>query len=154
MREDIDIAAPVEVVWPLVSDPVRMAAWQPKIASVTPITAGEPRIGSRYRICFRTNGREQAFNSTIERFDPPVRVVLLHEGQKDRRVRETFDLAPTPAGHTNLRHQIDLSNSGIPWYLKPVVAFITRFGQPRGEGTLEPLKRQVESSMSKTPQTL
>src|SRR6185295_18121944 len=109
MLEQIDIAAPVEVVWPLVADPVRMATWQPKIASVTPITAGEPRVGARYRIVFRMNRREQPFNSTIEKFESPVRVVLLHEGHKDRRVRETFDLAPTEGGQTNLRHEIDLS---------------------------------------------
>ena len=148
MREEIDIAAPVEIVWPLVSDPVRMAAWQPKVGSVTPITTGEPRIGSRYRIIFRMNGREQPFTSTIEEFHPPVRIVLLHIGQKDRRVRETFDLAPNGAGGTSLRHEIDLSNSGIPWYWKPVIAFITRFGQSQGDGPLEHLKRQVESSMS------
>jgi len=148
MREEIDIAASVEIVWPLVSDPVRMAAWQPKVGSVTPITAGEPRIGARYRIIFRMNGREQPFTSTIEEFHPPVRIVLLHIGQKDRRVRETFDLAPNSAGGTNLRHEVDLSNSGIPWYWKPVIAFITRFGQSQGDGPLENLKRQVESSMS------
>jgi uncharacterized protein YndB with AHSA1/START domain len=156
MLEQIDIAAPVEVVWPFVADPVRMAKWQPKIASVTSITAGEARLGARYRIVFRMNGREQPFTTTIEKFEPPVRVVFLHVGQKERTVRETFDLAPSAdKGHTNVRHEIDLSDSGIPWYWKPVIAFITRFGQPQGDGPLEHLKRHVESpasSVSSSPQ--
>jgi uncharacterized protein YndB with AHSA1/START domain len=148
MLEEIDIAASVDVVWPLVADPVRMATWQPKIALVTPITTGEARLGARYRIVFRMNGREQPFTTTIETFEPPVRVVFLHVGQKERKVRETFDLAPADNGFTNVRHEIDLSDSGIPWYWRPVIAFITRFGQPQGNGPLEHLKRHVESSMS------
>jgi len=148
MREEIDIAAEPHVIWPFVADPMRMGEWQPKISSVAPITAGEARVGARYRIVFRMSRREQPFNTTIEVFEPPARMVLLHEGLNDRRVRETFDLLAEAHGHTRLLHRIDLSESGIPWYWKPVIAFITRFGQSQGDGPLEHLKRQVESSMS------
>jgi uncharacterized protein YndB with AHSA1/START domain len=48
--DEIEIAAPIETVWPLIADSTRLAEWGPPVKSVTLLSPSPERIGSRRRV--------------------------------------------------------------------------------------------------------
>jgi hypothetical protein len=65
---------------------------------------------------------------------------------RERYVDETFQLSPRADGaQTHVEHTVDFARSGLPLWARALMWFITRFGEPRGEGILQPLKRVCEA---------
>ena len=70
--ESIDIAAPAEAVWALVSDLTRMPEWSPELERVewTGAATG-PSVGATFKGHNRVGGRAWSTTSTIAVADPP-----------------------------------------------------------------------------------
>ena len=149
-KEEITIAAPPADVWLAVSDPVWMKEWHPKYASVTAVGGDiTPRQGAKYRVVVKTGDgggrKELQYDTRIEEFEPPRRVTLSHTERTGSRLRETFELAPADDGRATLvRHAVDLSEAGIPLWLRAVMWVIATFGYTVGDGPLDALKRFAE----------
>ena len=77
------LQAPIEQVWPAISDLERLPAWYPAVQEVQTLTAGDPDgVGGRVRYLIK--GRlpmRLAFAATITRVDPPRELVLQAEGE-------------------------------------------------------------------------
>jgi carbon monoxide dehydrogenase subunit G len=77
------LQAPIEQVWPAISDLEHVPAWYPAVQEVQTLTAGDPDgIGRRVRYLIK--GRlpmRLAFEATITRVDPPREVELRAEGE-------------------------------------------------------------------------
>jgi hypothetical protein len=83
--DKIDIAAPIDVVWGLVSDSVRLAEWGPPVKSVTVLSPLPEGVGSRRRIEAAFDGRAGSFIETrIEHEEGRALAYLINE--------ETFGL--------------------------------------------------------------
>ena len=77
------LQAPIEQVWPAISDLERLPAWYPAVQEVQTLTAGDPDgVGRRVRYLLK--GRlpmRLAFEATITRVDPPRELELRAEGE-------------------------------------------------------------------------
>jgi hypothetical protein len=76
LKNTIEISAPSKKLWALISDPVRIMSWNPKIRTVIPVTLGEPKAGSQYRIRYSLVRGEGNYAGELMEFDEPERCVL------------------------------------------------------------------------------
>jgi uncharacterized protein YndB with AHSA1/START domain len=68
----VDIAAPAEAVWALVSDLPRMGEWSPETTAVSWIDGSTgPSVGARFRGSNRAGVRRWSTTCTITVADPP-----------------------------------------------------------------------------------
>jgi uncharacterized protein YndB with AHSA1/START domain len=145
--DSIDIAAPPERIWPFIAEPERMAAWNEKLVSVSGMSRGPVRLGDRFDAVYQMSGKQRSATTEVVHCQPPVALTFRHslaDVSADRYVDESYELAMKASG-TRVEQCVDFSQAGFPLWARAVIWFISRFGSPRGEGTLEPLKRQVES---------
>jgi uncharacterized protein YndB with AHSA1/START domain len=77
------LQAPIERIWPAISDLERLPAWYPAVQEVQTLTPGDPdAVGSRVRYLIK--GRlpmRLAFEATITRVVPPRELELRAEGE-------------------------------------------------------------------------
>jgi uncharacterized protein YndB with AHSA1/START domain len=151
VHESIDIAAQPEQVWPFLADPQRMADWHAKLEEVRRNSAGPVYLGERFGTTYimsKKKGNQQDSEAEVLQCDPWTTLALRHrvpEQGRDRYVDETFQLSPRAGGaETLVEHTVDFGSAGMPLWVRALMWFITRFGEPRGEGILEPLKRTCE----------
>ncbi len=94
LEESVDIAAPPEAVWALVTDLPRMSRWSPQVVH-TRVSRGGVRLGARAVNLNHRGLLVWPTRSTVVRFDPPHDFAF--------RVRENttiwgFRLEPVAAG--------------------------------------------------------
>jgi uncharacterized protein YndB with AHSA1/START domain len=99
------LRAPIEQVWPAISNLHRLPDWYPAVQQVQTLTPGDPdRVGSRVR--YQIKGRlpmRLAFEATISRVVPPRELELQAGG----------DLAGT--GRWDLQQQGEVTNVRYTW---------------------------------------
>ena len=151
VHETIDIAARPEQVWPFLVDPQRMADWHAKLEEVRRSGAGPVYVGERFGTTYimsKKKQNRQDSEAEVLRCEPWTTLVLRHrilEQGPNRYVEETFQLSPRAEGaETHVEHTVDFGRAGMPLWVRALMWFITRFGEPRGEGILEPLKSTCE----------
>lgn len=76
----VDIAAPREVVWDLISDPTRHTEFGTFVSEVSVVSAGPTSSGTVYRETSGPGFMKSSSEWTITEFDPPSR--LVHEGRE------------------------------------------------------------------------
>jgi uncharacterized protein YndB with AHSA1/START domain len=151
VHESIEISAPPEVVWAQLVDPQLMAAWHAKLVEVRRHGRGPVHVGERFGTTYIQSRRKQ------NRKDAKAEVLvsdacttlalrhhLTHRGAA-HHVDETYQLHPRNGGRGTLVEQtVDFRRSGLPLWARALIWCITRTGERRGEGILEPLKRVCE----------
>jgi hypothetical protein len=103
LHTDVEIAAPIEVVWETLTDVAAYPEWNPFIVSVT----GRPVVGERLTNRMQPpGGRAITFKPTVTVVEPPVTFEWLGRlgvpGIFDGRHR--FELSPTKDGGTRVTH--------------------------------------------------
>jgi uncharacterized protein YndB with AHSA1/START domain len=151
VHESIAIAAPPAVVWAQIADPQRMADWHAKLVEVRRSGRGPIRVGERFGTTYIESRKKQNrkdAEAEVLRCEPWTTLVLRHlftHNGKAQHVDETYQLHPLDAGRgTFVEHTVDFSHSGLPLWARALMWCITRTGEQRGEGILEPLKRTCE----------
>ena len=116
-RAEIDIAAPPEVVWDLLSDVTRMGEWSPECYRCTWLDGGTgPREGSRFK-----GWNRQDLGPIPVRWSTTSTVVESRRGEvfsfatKDSAATWTYRLTPTADGGT---HVVETRSDGE----KPLLA--------------------------------
>lgn len=96
IEETIEIAAPREKVWALISDPERMSAWSPAV--VKTFVRGRPLgVGTVMVNINRVGLRVWPTTSTIVRFSEPAEWA---QRMRENRTVWSFTLEPNGAGTT------------------------------------------------------
>jgi hypothetical protein len=147
VEETIEIAAPAENVWPFIADPRRMADWHENLVSVSRDAIGPLKLGEQFSAVYQMSGKRREATSEAVRCQPPLALTLRHRIKTEpaeQFVDESYDLFPKGTV-TRVRQRVDFSHAGLPLWARAIVWFISTFGHPVGEGTLEPLKRVAES---------
>ncbi len=147
LEDSIEIDAPPETVWALVSDIERMSSWSPQVVRST-VNGDEVGLGTTF-----TNENQQddvawPTNARVVRFEPPRDFAFK---VKENRLVWSFELEPLPGGGTRVTERrecpdqiTDLSIGFTEKYLGGVEAFTER--QRAGiRETLERLKADAES---------
>lgn len=147
IKESVLIARAPRTVWSYVADPNRLPLWNEKAVAVSAPSGGAVQRGSSYRVTYRMGGRDTITISEVDVFEPferlELRVIggMAHQGF----IREIYTLEPVFAG-TRLVQRIDMSNAGIPWFWRILLAVLHRVGRPTGKRYLVVLKELIESS--------
>jgi hypothetical protein len=123
-----------------------MAVWNEKLVSVDRRFDGPVQLGERIEAVYQMSGKRRTSSAEIVRCQPPLALTLRHHmaGEPPERfVDERYDLF-ADGNVTRVVQSVDFSKAGMPLWARGLIWFISTFGQPSGEGTLEPLKRACE----------
>ncbi|MCA9231052.1 MAG: SRPBCC family protein [Planctomycetales bacterium] len=150
MKETISVSANLDQVWPFVSDPVGQATWNEKIIDVRRKSHEPLQLGEQFGITYRMSGRERDANVEVIVCNPPHEVQFRHQYRwksQNRYAIEKYSMQQQ-GNLVQVVQEIDLRDAGIPWFLRPLVWFLNRYGKPVGQTTMESLKEVIEASVS------
>jgi uncharacterized protein YndB with AHSA1/START domain len=140
----IDIAAPPEAVWALISSEAQVKRWNPGLVSDEPLTPGPPHVGQRSRMKLREGGRVVEYGSEVLVLEPGRRfdLELRGGGLGANPMRVSYTLTPRGAGS-----RLDLRSSWRPsgvvlHLLAPLFSWI---GRRNAMGALRQLRTLAES---------
>ena len=144
--------APVDAtpdqVWPFVADPDRIPLWNPKLVSIDHRGAGPVSTGDRFTAAYRMSPDKAPVKSSVRvlRAEAPRLVEYEHVVDDPRQrmtVVETYRIA-SRGDRTWVHQSVDLS-AALPWWIKPLVWWLARFGKPVGRTTMEELAHVVQT---------
>ncbi len=146
LEATIEIDAPPERVWALVSDIERMSSWSPQVVRST-VNGDTIGLGTTFANENRQDDVEWPTNARVERFEPPREFAFK---VKENRLIWSFLLEPLPDERTRVTQRrespdgiTDLSVDYTNAYLGGVEAFTERQRAGMRE-TLERLKAEAE----------
>ena len=139
---DVEIAAPPDLVWDIVSDPERALSFMSGVTRWE--VEGEPEsgLGARYRVLFRVGAAEIGGLIEVVEWDEPCELAWTSVLGIDQRGR--WRLRKLPGGRTKveLRMAYGVAGSGVFGWLAERVSGPTLAGHLRR--TVQGLKRLVE----------
>ena len=148
LHKKTKISAPAEKVWPLVSDPLLMSSWNQLIRTVIPVTLGEPKAGTRYRIRYGLLWGESNYSAELMEFEKHSRCVLhLEGGHLPRKgyIQEIYEIQERPDGcFVSQTILIDLAGRLFPLSLG--IRLRHFIGKASARRSLNKLKGLAESS--------
>lgn len=97
----IEIDAPVDRVWPLVSDPTASARWSPSVVEIVVTTDGPIGVGTRTANRNRIGDLEWETQSEIVELDAPNAIAFRMRGS---RAVWSFRVAPLGSGRCRVVH--------------------------------------------------
>ncbi|MBM0123495.1 SRPBCC family protein [Pimelobacter simplex] len=124
LEDSIEISAPAEKVWSLVTDIPAMSKWSPQVVKST-VKGGVVKQGAVFTNLNKQGIKRWPTGGKVVRFQPPTATT---PGDFAFRIREnrtvwSFELAPTPDGGTRLTERRETPDgiSGISMVLTKVV---------------------------------
>jgi carbon monoxide dehydrogenase subunit G len=108
----VDVDAPPDKVWNVVSDPRNLPRWDRHISRVEGVPANGLHAGSEYDTEVRLLGARSRTTSKVIEIDPPSYAKVRVRGLIDATV-ETW-VEPTADGKTRLRHRVRYRFRGGP----------------------------------------
>jgi len=142
IKDDIVVAAPVEAVWAIISDPERVLSYMSGVTRWE--IAGDVRtgLGARYRMLFRIGAAEVGGLIEIVEFSAPLEFAWTSVTGLDQRGR--WRLRPAPGGRTRveLRLAYGIAGAGISGWVAEHIAAPSVSGHVRQ--TLRQLGRLIE----------
>jgi hypothetical protein len=150
LNDEILIEATSDKVWEYVGSPEMWPLFHAKAGECKQVSSQADVVGAQYDIEFRLGSKTAVTRcEIIDRRIGGLIIVKSTLPDANRQAGrpmsacmtyELEDLGRT----TKVTEDIDISGASIPFILKPLIWFITRFGKPSGETTLMGLKRVVE----------
>ncbi len=126
LRSKVEIGIPPDAVWPFISDPGALRKWNGGIRAIVPISTGAWAAGSRWRVRYQFQGRENNYLAEVLEFEKPARLVI-HLTGGDMPVKgymqEIYELSPSEKG-TLLKCSISLFGAGLN-FLSGWAAFLS-----------------------------
>jgi carbon monoxide dehydrogenase subunit G len=101
----VEIAAPPERVWAVISDPRNLSHWGRHIESVQDVPATGLAEGVTYSTVLRFMGVRARVRADVLEWSPPHRSVISLTGLLDAVVSSTVE--PIPGGRSLLEHEVD-----------------------------------------------
>lgn len=136
----------VDAIWEILSDPGNMPAWNHKCQ--TCITKSNVTIGSRFEATFQMRGKPTRTWCEVIEFKPREKITIRYSGQaltsKNGFVDERFHLVGIGSIITQIRHEVDFSNSGLPLFVRFIIWFINTFGYRVGRSSLDEIEDLVK----------
>ena len=124
LEDSIEIDAPTDRVWALVTDIPRMAKWSPQVVKST-VKGGAVKLGATFSNLNKQGIKRWPTGGKVVRFQPPTDAT---PGDFAFRIREnrtvwSFELAPTADGGTRLTERRETPDgiSGLSMMLTKVV---------------------------------
>jgi hypothetical protein len=144
IRERTEVHRPAAEVWPYVIRPENFQKWNTKITSMD--VTGEFRLGHPFTTHYLWKNRPIQCVSRATAIVEGRMLELRHCAPAgpgippDLEVTERVTLEER-RGRTIVTKVVTIRNHQVPWLLRPLIGFVSRFGKPVGP---EPLKSLVE----------
>ena len=139
---DTVLAAPIEDVWALVTDPARVLSFMSGVTRWEVAGDLPAGLGARYRLLFRVGAAEVGGLVEVVEFDAPCDLAWASVTGLDHRGRWRLREAPGGRTRVELRASYVVAGAGLSGWLAERVAAPTVRGNVRG--TLQQLSRLVE----------
>lgn len=139
------IDRPVAPVWRHVIRPESFRRWNEKISGIDAV--GEFRVGQPFTTHYEWRGKALQCASIATEIQEGRLLELRHTAPvgpgvpPNLEIRQRITLHPRGA-RTVVTKLVTIENDGMPWFLRALVWFVTRFGAPAGP---DPLKVLCES---------
>lgn len=118
---EIEVARPPSEVFAYVTDPAKLAEWQPGVVSARMADSRPPAVGSRFTTTTRIGGAEQISTLEITEFAPPA-AWAVHGVDGPVRVVARVTVEPAGAsGRSRVRIALDFEGHGPGRLLVPLV---------------------------------
>jgi len=153
LYEKTKISAPAEKVWPLVSNPLLLCSWNPIIKTVIPVTLGEPKVGSLYRIRYCLLRGESNYSAELMEFEKPLKCVLHLKGgslPKKGYIQEIYEIKETTDG-CFVSQTMLIDQAGMLFPRSLVIRLRHFIGKASARRSLNKLKGLAESSEDDPP---
>ncbi len=108
----VDVDAPPERVWAVISDPANLPHWNRHIVRVVGVPATGLALGVRYVTEMRFMAVRAKVRAEVLEWDPPRRASILLTGVLDATVTSTVE--PRGAGRSRLEHVVEYRFRGGP----------------------------------------
>lgn len=151
MSESIKISARLDEVWPFVADPVGHVIWNEKVVDIRRDSDTTVQLGERFEMTYRMSGKDRESEVEVVVCDPPNEVHFRHQYRWKAQFHyavEKYRLRQH-GEQVKVTQEIDMSESGIPWFFRVLIWFLSRFGKPVGQTNMERLKEAVEESVGR-----
>jgi len=150
LHEKTKISAPAEKVWPFVSNPLLLCSWNPIIKTVIPVTLGEPKAGSLYRMRYCLLRGESNYSAELMEFEKPLKCVLHLKGgslPKKGYIQEIYEIQKTTDG-CFVSQTILIDQAGMLFPRSLGIRLRHFMGKASARRSLNKLKGLAESSLS------
>jgi uncharacterized membrane protein len=139
---NIQIAAPIESVWAVVSDPERALSYMAGVTRWEVVDGRAEGLGARYRMLLRVGSAEVGGLVEVVEWDAPRDLAWTSVTGIDQRGR--FRLRRSPSGNTRVEFRLayGVAGAGISGWMAERIAAPTVRGHLRR--SLAQLKRLVE----------
>ncbi|MCG8632946.1 MAG: SRPBCC family protein [Desulfobacterales bacterium] len=146
IKESTIVNCSVDDIWDILKDPGNMPAWNPKCHTCD---AGKTiSIGSSFDATFRLGSKEKKTSCRIMDLKPGEKITIRYSGEAfstgDGFVDETFTLVYQGVRQTKLVLEVDFSQSELPFLIKSIMWFLSRFGQKSGKSSLDGIRSILE----------
>lgn len=148
IRQRTLIDRPAAQVWRHVIRPESFRRWNDKVSRLDVV--GEFRVGQPFTTHYLWHGKTLQCASVVTAIEAERVLELRHTAPvgpgipPDLVIRQRVTLHPRGA-RTLVTKLVSIANDGMPWYLRGLVWFVTRFGAPTGP---DPLKQLCETEPS------
>jgi hypothetical protein len=143
------IDRPATAVWPHVVRPESFQRWNEKVRALDAV--GEFRVGQPFTTHYDWQGRALQCASIPTEIQEGRVLELRHSAvvgpgvPPHLEIRQRITLEPQ-GGRTVVTKVVTIENDGVPWFLRALVWFVTRFGAPTAP---DPLKTLCEAEPSR-----
>jgi carbon monoxide dehydrogenase subunit G len=106
----VDLEAPPERVWQVISDPANLPHWDRHIVGVRGVPDGGLAYGVRYAVDMRFMAVHATIRAEVREWDPPFRAKIYLSGLLDATVTSTVE--PIGDGRSRLEHVVEYRFGG------------------------------------------
>ncbi|MGI8863316.1 MAG: SRPBCC family protein [Solirubrobacteraceae bacterium] len=142
VQANTEIAAPIDAVWEIASDPGRALSFMSGMTRWEVVSDSATGLGARYRMLLRVGSAEVGGLIEIVEWDPPCDYAWTSVTGIDQRGRFRLRPAAPQKTRVELRLAYGVAGAGLPGWLAERIAAPTVRGHLRR--TLHQLKRLVE----------
>jgi uncharacterized protein YndB with AHSA1/START domain len=142
IRERTEIDRPAAHVWHFIITPELFLRWNDKV--VESEARGAFQLGQRFHTRYQMTGKQLQCWSAVTALEEGRLLELQHGNcsgkgvHGDIKVIERITLEEKHS-RTIVIKDVHMMNHGIPWFIVPIIWFITRFGKPVGKNRLKEL---------------
>jgi uncharacterized protein YndB with AHSA1/START domain len=134
-KDRITVSAPAAEVWKVLEDPDRLPGWLPKCTAVLKESDGGMRRGFRFSLEREWKGDTRVGEVEVTDCQPGKRITWRETDRRQQGrvvVEEEFELVDR-GERCVVKHGLDLSKSGLPFWVLMIMKAIHVMGRPVGK---------------------
>jgi uncharacterized protein YndB with AHSA1/START domain len=140
IRERTGIGRPAAEVWPHIVTPEDFQKWNAKVVSME--ARGTFQLGQRFVTHYMWRNKQIQCQSVAVRIEEGRLLELRHSSPIGRGLNRELEVIERvtledQGARSVVTQDVHFRNHDLPWFLVPLMWFVTRFGKPVGRNRLK-----------------